>query len=151
MVINLAQNNSVDQLISQMEEWFSKLPSLPSSWREVIVTITPWLALIFGIIGVLGSLAAVGVLTFLAPFMVLGSGIGVASGGIIGALLALVASVLLVLAFPGTRNRKMSGWRLLFSSEAVSFVSGIVAFSAAGVVGALIGFYILFQIKSHYK
>ncbi|MBI4091989.1 MAG: hypothetical protein HY427_02185 [Candidatus Levybacteria bacterium] len=147
----MAQNNSVDQLISQMGEWFSKLPPLPGNWRDVIVNITPWLALIFGIIGVLGSLAAVGVLTFLAPFVVLGGGIGVASGGIIGAILALVASVLLVLAFPGTRDRKMSGWKLLFWSEAVSVVSGVVAFSAAGIVGALIGFYILFQIKSHYK
>src|SRR3972149_5746654 len=142
----MAQNNSVDQSISQMEEWFSKLPPLPSNWRDVIVNITPWLALIFGIIGVLGSLAAVGVLTFLAPFVVLGGGIGVASGGIIGAVLALVASILLVLAFPGTRDRKMSGWRLLFWSEVVSVISGIVAFSAGGVVGALIGFYILFQI-----
>ena len=147
----MAQNNSADQLISQMEKWFSKLPPLPPNWRDVIVSITPWLALIFGIIGVLGSLAAVGVLTFLAPFMVLGGGIGVASGGIIGALLALVASILLVLAFPGTRDRKMSGWRLLFWSEVVSIVASVVAFSVAGIIGALIGFYILFQIKSHYK
>ena len=151
MVINLAQNNSANQLISQMEEWFSKLPPLPANWRDVIVKVTPWLALIFGVIGVLGSLAAVGVLTFLAPFVVLGGGIGVASGGIIGAILALVASVLLVMAFPGTRDRKMSGWRLLFFSEAVSIVSSAVAFSVGGIVGALIGFYILFQIKSHYK
>ena len=134
-----------------MGAWFSKLPPLPSNWRDVIVSITPWLALIFGIIGVLGSLGAVGVLTFLAPFMVLGGGIGVASGGVIGAVLALAASVLLVLAFPGTRSRKMSGWKLLFWSETVSIVSSVVAFSAAGVVGALIGYYILFQIKSHYK
>ncbi|OGH17175.1 MAG: hypothetical protein A3C30_03220 [Candidatus Levybacteria bacterium RIFCSPHIGHO2_02_FULL_40_18] len=147
----MAQNNSVDQLIKQMEDWFSKLPALPNNWRDVIVTITPWLALIFGIIGVLGSLAAVGILTFLAPFMILGGGVGVASGGIIGALLALVASVLLVMAFPGTRDRKMSGWRLLFFSEVVSIISSVVAFSAGGVVGALVGFYILFQIKSHYK
>lgn len=134
-----------------MEEWYGKLPPLPNNWRDVIVTITPWLALIFGVIGVLGSLAAVGVLTFLAPVVLLGGGIGVASGGIIGAVLALVASVLLVLAFPGTRAKKMSGWNLLFYSEVVSVVSSVVAFSVGGVVGALIGFYILFQIKSHYK
>lgn len=147
----MAQNNSADQLIKQMGDWFSKLPPLPGNWRDVIVTITPWLALIFGVIGVLGSLAAVGVLTFLAPFVILGGGIGVAGGGIIGAVLSLVASILLVLAFPGTRDRKMSGWTLLFWSEVVSFVSGVIAISAAGAIGALIGFYILFQIKSHYK
>lgn len=147
----MAQTQSVDQLIKQMEEWFAKLPPLPSNWKEVIVTITPWLALVFGVIGVLGSLAAVGVLTFLAPFVVLGGGVGVASGGIMGALLGLVASALLVMAFPGTRDRKMAGWRWLFWSEVVSVVSAVVSVAAAGIVGALIGFYILFQIKSHYK
>jgi hypothetical protein len=147
----LAQGNSVNQLIKSMEEWYSKLPPLPKSWRDVIVAITPWLALVFGVLGVLGSLAAIGILTFLAPFVVLGGGIGVASGGIIGSILALVASALLVLAFPGTNARRMSGWNMLFYSEAVSVVSSVVAFSVGGVVVALIGFYILFQIKSHYR
>ncbi|OGH15501.1 MAG: hypothetical protein A3E68_02145 [Candidatus Levybacteria bacterium RIFCSPHIGHO2_12_FULL_39_39] len=134
-----------------MEEWYSKLPALPRNWKDVIVQIAPWLALIFGIIGVLGSLVAVGLLTFLAPFILIGGGIGAASGGVIGAILALVASVLLLLAFPGTRARKISGWNLLFWSEVASVVSTIVALSVGGVVGALIGFYILFQIKSYYK
>ena len=91
--------NSTDQLISKLEELYSKLPSLPKNWSDVIVTITPWLALIFGVIGTLGSLAAVGLLTFLSPLVLLGGGVGAASGGIIGAILALVASVLLVLSF----------------------------------------------------
>ena len=134
-----------------MEEWYSQLPALPRNWKDVIVQIAPWLALIFGIIGVLGSLVAVGLLTFLAPFILIGGGIGAASGGVIGAILALVASVLLLLAFPGTRARKISGWNLLFWSEVASVVSTIVALSVGGVVGALIGFYILFQIKSYYK
>ena len=143
--------NSVNQLVDTMEGQFKKLPSLPANWRDVIVNITPWLALVFGLIGVFGSLAAVGILTFLAPLVLLGGGVGVASGGIIGAVLALVASVLMVTAFPGTRAKKISGWNLLFYSEAVSLVSSVVFFSVGGVIGALIGFYILFQIKSHYK
>ena len=130
---------------------YAKLPDLPANWREIIVNITPYLALIFGILGVVGSLAAVGVLTFLAPIVVLGGGVGVASGGVIAAVLVLVSSALLVLAYPGTCNRKMPGWKMLFWSEAVSVVSSLVAFSPRGIVGALIGFYILFQIKSHYK
>lgn len=147
----MAQGQSANQLISSMGEWFLKLPALPKKWLDVIVSITPWIALIFGILGVLGSLAAVGILTFLAPFVALGSGVGVASGGIIGAILALVASVLLLAAFTGTKARKISGWNFLFWSEVVSIISSVVAVSVAGVVGGLIGFYILFQIKSYYK
>ncbi|PIZ97017.1 MAG: hypothetical protein COX79_03875 [Candidatus Levybacteria bacterium CG_4_10_14_0_2_um_filter_36_16] len=59
--------------------------------------------------------------------------------------------MLLLMAFPGTKARKMSGWNLLFWSEAVSAVSAVVSMAFGGVVGAAIGFYILFQIKSHYK
>ncbi len=140
-----------NQLIGMMEDWYSKLPPLPKSWTAVIVKITPWIALVFGVLGVLGSIAAFGILTFLAPFVALGGGVGAATNGVIGSVLALLSSGLLLAAFPGTRDNKMSGWNMLFYSEVVSLVSSIVFFTVGGVVGALIGFYILFQIKSHYR
>lgn len=143
--------NSTDQFVGMMEQWFSKVPPLPKSWRDFIAMIIPWFALLFGILGVFGSLAAFGILTFLAPVVALSSGVGAASGGMIGALLALVASVLLLAAFPGTKAKKLSGWTFLFWSEVVSVVSAVVAFSVGGVVMGLIGFYIIFQIKSYYK
>lgn len=147
----MAKSNDVNQLIGTVEEWFSKLPPLPKKWNEVIVGITPWVALVFGVLGVLVSLAAFGILTFLAPFAVMGYGAGAASSGIIGSVLFLISSALLLLAFPGTKARKMQGWNLLFYSEVVSLISSVVAFSFGGVVGSVIGFYILFQIKSFYK
>ena len=147
----MASNNSANQIINTVEEWYSKLPPLPRSWTEVIVKITPWIALVFGILGVLGSIAAFGILTVLSPFVALGGGVGAATNGVIGSLLALVSSGLLLAAFPGTRAGKMSGWNMLFYSEVVSLVSSVVFFSVGGVVGALIGFYILFQIKTHYR
>lgn len=147
----MAQKTDLSSVIKMMEEWFGKLPELPKNWKEVIVKITPWIALIFGVLGLIGSLVAVGLLTFLAPFILLGGGVGRAGGGVVGAVLALVASVLLLVAFPGTKAGKAQGWKMLFYSEAVSLISSIVAFSTAGVVGSLVGFYILFQIKSYYK
>lgn len=147
----MASNNSVNQLIGSVEKLYSQLPPLPKAWDEVIVKITPWVALVFGILGVLAALAAVGVLTFLSPFVAMGGGIGAATSGVIGSVLALVSSALLLAAFPGTKANKMSGWNMLFYSEAVSLVSSVVYFSVGGVVGVLIGLYILFQIKSYYK
>lgn len=143
--------DSTDQLIGMASEWYSKLPPLPTDWREIIVRVTPWVALVFGILGVLGSLSAVGILTVLSPLIVLGAGIGVASGGIIGAALMLVASGLLLFAFLQVKAKREKGWRLLFFSEAVSLLSAVVAVSLGGVAVALIGFYILFQIKPYYK
>lgn len=140
-----------NQLIEMVEKQYSKLPALPKNWTEVIVKITPWISLIFGILGVLTALAAFGIFTVAAPFMAMGSGVGVASGNIVASVLWFVSSALMLASFPGTRAAKMSGWRLLFYSEVANLASSAVIFSVSGVLGALIVFYILFQIKNHYK
>ncbi len=147
----MAKSNDVNQLIGTVEEWFSKLPPLPKKWNEVIVKFVPWISLIFGGLGVLVALASFGILTVLAPFVALGYGAGAASSGIIGSVLFLISSALMLLAFPGTKAHKIHGWNLLFYSYVVSLISSVIAFSFGGVIGDLIAFYILFQIKSHYK
>lgn len=136
---------------SMMEDWFMKLPAIPKGGKDAIVAITPWIALIFGILGIVAGLAGFGILTALSPFVALSSGLAGAGGSIIGALLGLIASVLLLMGFPGTKARKMGGWKMIFYSEVVNTVSAVVSLSLTGVIVALIGFYLLYQIKSYYK
>lgn len=146
------QKMNMDQYMKMMEEWFSKLPVLPKGATDVIVKIAPWMALLFGVLGVLGSVAATGLMAALSPVMVLGGGVGVATGGLVGAVLALVSSVLMVMAFPGLRDRKAVGWKWSFYSELVSVLSSVVALNLVGAaIGGLIGFYILFAIKNYYR
>jgi len=140
-----------NQIIGMVEEWYSKLPPIPKNWREVIVSITPWLALIFGIIGILIAIAGLGIVTVFSPLIAMGSGLGAAGNGILSMILAIVASALLLAAFPGTKANKMSGWTFLFWSGAVRILASVVDLSLAGVLVGLIGFYFLFQIKSYYK
>lgn len=141
-----------DEYVKMMEEWFSKLPPLPTNVKDILVKLAPWFALIFGIIGILGSIAATGFLTVLSPFIALGGGLGVATGGIVAGVLGLVGSVLTLMAYPGLRDRKMMGWKYSFYSQLTSVVAALVGLNLVGaVVSALIGFYILFQIKSYYK
>ena len=142
---------SVEDWMAMMEEWFSKLPSIPVNGKQTIVGITPWIALIFGVLGVAGGLAGLGLLTAFSPFMALSNGFGGAAGSLISSALSLAAAVLLLVAFPGTKAHKMQGWKMLFYSEAVSVLASIVIFSVSGVLFSLIGFYLLFQIKSYYK
>lgn len=143
---------NVDQYIKMMEGWFGKFPALPKSATDVLVKIAPWIALIFGVLGVLGSLAATGILAALSPFVALGGGLGVAAGGVVGGILALVGSVLMLMSFPGLRDHKMAGWKWAFWSQAVSVLSSVVMLNLVGaVISALIGFYLLFRIKSYYK
>ena len=147
----MENKNSGQQLQSMLEEWFKKLPPLPASAVDGLYSIAPWIALVFGVIGVLGGLSGFGALTFLAPFAVMGGASSYYGLGIISTVGWLVASVLMLLAFTGLKTGKMSGWNLLFWSEVVSVVASLVAFSLGTVVGAAIGFYLLFQIKPKYK
>src|SRR5260221_11010064 len=102
---------------AMVEEWFGKLPPISKNAREAIVNITPWIALIFGILGVLVSLGGFGVLSALSTIIALNSGFGYAAQSLVGAALGLVASIVLLMAYPGAKARKQKGWNLLFWSE----------------------------------
>lgn len=143
---------NADEWIKTLEEWFAKLPPLPKGVQEFLVAVAPWVALIFGVLGVLFSLAATGILAVLSPLVALGGGLGAATGNVVGAVLSLAASGLLLAAFPGLKDHQVAGWKMTFWSQAVSVLGSLVALNLVGAaVSALIGFYLLFQIKSYYK
>ncbi|MBU2632151.1 hypothetical protein KKG52_00375 [Patescibacteria group bacterium] len=138
-------------LVVSLEQVYSKSPSLPVSIRELIVVIAPWLALVLGVVGVFGSLAAFGITSFLSPFIALGAGLGMSGGYVLVSVLGIVQSVLMLFAFSSLLKRKYAGWYLIFWSEFLSVISAVILFSLSGIIVALIGFYFLFQIKEYYK
>jgi len=133
-------------LIGALEQFFAKLPKLPGSVSEVLVGIAPWLALVFGILGIIAGFSALGLSPLAifagvsASFMVLTSGVA-----------AIISSVLLLMAFSKLKKRAYRGWELLFWSEVVSAASAVLSITIGSVLGVLIGFYLLFQIKRYYK
>ena len=139
-----------NSIVGVMEGFFKQLPALPAGAVDTLFKIAPWIAIIFGILGVLSGLAGFGILTAFAPFAVAGgvSGYGL---GFIAAIGLIVSSLLMLAAYPGLKAGKMNGWTLLFWSEVVSVVSSLIGFNVGSVIGALIGFYLLFQIKPKYK
>lgn len=136
--------------MKQIEDFYMKLPPLPPRAREVLVQIAPWISLIFGVLGVLGALALFGVSIVATPFMAMG---GIHQSGlyIVAAIVSLVSSVLLLIAFPGLNKRKMQGWKYLFWSELAGLVGAVISLSPIGVVFSLVWIYVLFQMKSYYK
>jgi len=85
---------------------------------------------------------------------VFGGATGVANygTGFIAAVFYLVASVLMLASYSGLNAKKDKGWKLLFWSEVVYVVGGLISLSIIStVIGALITFYLLFQIKSCFK
>lgn len=142
---------SGDMVVGYMEDAYAKLPSLPVGAREFLVTIVPWLSVIFGLLLVLASLSAFGVLAVFSPFGAYSNGAGFAGSLLLIAVLGIAQGVLMMVAFPALRRKAMRGWTLLFWSEVVGLVGSVISLSVAGVIGALIAFYFLFQIKSYYR
>ena len=144
----MAKENTV---VVSAEKLYNKLPSLPKGVKEFAVAVVPWLAIIFGILGILGSFAAFGISTVASPFIALGGDVGLATNLIIATLLGLVESVLMVVAFPSLLKRKYFGWILLFWVEVLAVIAGVITLSIYTIIVALIWLYFVFQIKAYYK
>ena len=56
----MAETKGTD-IVGILEDFFKKAPPLPDNIREVIVKIAPWVALIFGVLGILAGLGAIGI------------------------------------------------------------------------------------------
>ncbi len=143
-----AGNNN---MMKTVEDWFMKLPPLPPQVREFLVMIAPWVSLILGVLGVLGSLAAFGISTVASPLIAMGGGIHAAGGLIVASIISLLSSILLLVAVPGLMKRRLQGWTFLFWSEVLGLVGAVVTLSIVGVVFSIIWLYVVFQMKSYYK
>jgi hypothetical protein len=128
---------------------------LPAGAKDFIVSIAPWLSLIFGVILVLTSIGGLGLFGALAPLSMYAGVGGSAMWLMVYSVLGIAQGALMVLAFSGLKSKKLAGWNWLFWAEIVGLVSPLVSLRFGGllgaVVGAIIGFYFLFQIKSYYK
>ncbi len=143
----MAELKTKNDLIVMLEDVFKKAPALPANAKETLVKITPWIALIFGVLGILAGLGEVGV----SPIAVFG---GVRSSAMIlvSGILTIVSSVMMLMAYPKTKAHAMSGWTLLFWSTIVSLVASLILGSIiSAIVWGAIELYLLFQIKSYYK
>ena len=143
-------NQTSNTAIKTLEQWFSQTPSLPTNAKETLVKYMPVIALIFGIIGILLSLAGIVALTTLASLALITGAHGF-GGGFLAAIFWLASSVLLLAAYSGTKAHKIGGWNMLFWSEVVYLIGSLITLSILqGIISALIGFYILYQIKPYY-
>lgn len=137
-----------------LDEYFvKKAPfQLPDGVKEFIVAFGPWITVVLLALTLPIILAALGLSAVFAPFAALGGGLqgGYAWG--IGTILTLVVFVLEIFALPGLFARRKSGWNLLFYASLVSILYNLAYFNLGGlVIGTLINWYLLFQVRSYYK
>lgn len=146
-------SSALKQLETTLETYLvKKAPyTIPSNIKEMIVNFSPWILLLMIILTLPMVLALFGLGAVLLPFSFLGgvqAGLGFSSVMIF----SLIILVLQAIALPGLFKRAKSSWNFLFYASLVSAVSNIVSFNLGGlVIGSLLTWYILFQVKEYYK
>jgi hypothetical protein len=128
-----------------------KAPSLPDNVKEFIVKFSPWISLVVGLMALPAILAVLGVGTLVMPFSYLG-GFRYGLSYSLSMLIFAVATILDFAAIPGLFKRSASAWRLLYYSTLINAVHYFLTFNWGSlIIGTLISFYILFQVKSYYQ
>ncbi|CAG5004169.1 hypothetical protein DYBT9275_03312 [Dyadobacter sp. CECT 9275] len=129
--------------------FLEKFPAFPDNVKEVLVQYGPYLMLIFSILGLIGLLTAAGL-----GGAAIGLGATAYGGGFyfyFGIIIAVVTIILYLMAFSPLRARKRAGWNLIYYAMLISLVSSLIQLQILSfIIGGLIGFWILFQIREKY-
>ncbi len=146
----MANRKTVNRYIDILGNLFSKFPNLSYKSQKAIVDVIPYLALIFGTLGVALTLVALGIFTIFEPIAQV-TGVKGTSGNFFFVLLSLISSILLLSSFTPLLKKKTLGWERVYFSRVIALVSNIITLSIEGVILSLIGFFILYQIREHYS
>jgi len=140
------------QLERLLETYFGeKAPRLPDGIKEFIVNFGPWITLLMIVATLPAMLAILGLGTMAIPFSYLG-GFQFGLRHTISILLTGATLILDVIALPGLFKRKLSAWKLIFYVSLISVVQNALTVNFSSlVIGSLISWYVLFQIKKLYR
>lgn len=152
--------------LASLEKWlydvlYTKVPyKLPKSVQDVLVQFGPWITLIIAIVSLPAVFAIFGLGAVVSYY---GALVGVAYNPLhYVAVVVLVAQIIMMfLAVSPLLKRQRKGWQLLFYSSTISVAyslldslgSGYFAIFSLiwGLIGAAISYYVIFQIRGHYK
>ncbi len=139
----------MDGLIEQLDLYFGqKAPKLPDGVKEVIVKISPWIIIIGSIFLIIAVLQVLALTTGFGFFSLAAIGSGNMMNMVISLAISIVGGIIQLIALPGLFKRTPNSWKLLFYAQCVSLINPIISLNIIGfVIGALIGFYILFQCR----
>ncbi len=152
-------NKKARDVIAKVGDPFKGLPHLPQYLIEFFVKITPWgvgLAAFFSLIGAFTNLRFGLGMNPISKIMNLYVGVNPAYF-LLTAVLQLALAALAFKAFALLRNKKIEGWIYLFWSNAIAVLEGLIGLVFLGgsgislLFGALIGYYLLFEIKPAYE
>src|ERR1700730_4036369 len=120
-------NDTMSQMDTYAERARVALPAAPPGLLDGYMRFAPWIAIIFGILGVLGSLALMGLGAVLSPFLLFGGASGVSAGGalFLALIVGLLSAALEVVGGYLMLQRRATGWWLLALGLVVSVLSNL--------------------------
>ena len=164
--------SALQSLENNLEDVFvKKAPALPENGKKAIVEWLPWISLILGLLSLWTAYALWHWAHWANQLVDYANTLSAAYGGPavatdrmsvtiwLGLAVMVVQAVLYIAAFPALRDRKRSGWDLLFYALLVNVVYGVVVlftdYGGVGnllgsLIGSAIGAYFLVQIRGRY-
>ena len=152
------QSQNAQGMIRQFEAFLDeymvkKVPfHIPQGGKDFLVKVAPYLILIFSVLSIPVILAALGISMFATPFMMLG---GYGYYGVLGfviGLLTLIVMIMQLTAVSGLFARSRKAWTTLYHVSLIELLINLISWNVVGgIIGSIIGWYILFQVKSEYK
>ena len=146
-------NDSFSQLDVYADQLRLKLPLAPPGLLDGYMRFAPWIAMVFGVLGVLLILVGLGLATFLTPLLIVfGGAQGVGYGGtlFLSLIVGLVSAALEVVGGYLMLQRKATGWWILGLGIVVSLLSNLVRGSILVLIVVALIAYIHLQVKPNY-
>ncbi len=146
--------SALSQLENVLEEYLvKKAPfQIPQNIKEIIVSLAPWLSLIGVVLAVPSILVLFGLGTAMMPLGYMMGGLRYGATFSISMIFTVIILLLEAIAIPGLFKKARAGWNFMYYATLVGVVQNLIVFNIGGlIIGSLIGFYILFQVKELYK
>lgn len=163
---------SVNKLEKALGDIFEKsAPKLPDSAKKTIVEWLPWINLILGVVSLWAVYGLWSWANTVNKWSDYANNLSATFGGPkvvddrlsimvwLSLVVLAIQAVIYIMAFPATRDKKKSGWNLMFYAVLINAVYGVVSlftdYGGAGnlvgyLIGTVIGLYFLFQIRGLY-
>ena len=143
-----------NDIIGFLDYYFvKKAPfQIPAAGREVLVKAGPWIAIVLLIATLPVVLHYTGLRSdwWYGPWRY--AEWYYLHGSRVAAVGYIAQFVLIALAVPGLFNRTMSAWSLMLYAQIAGALTAILTgLVVSGLIGALIGFYLLAQVRTLYK
>ena len=123
---------------------------IPGKVKFLMAKFGHWLVILLMVLVLPGQLIGLGMRAAMLPFASMaGTDSSLQLAFALATLLFLI--VIMIMALPGLQTRKVIGWQLLVLADMINLAYGLLTGGVVGpVLGALIGLYVLFQLRRYY-